>query len=92
MVVTRLLGKDTSYNTGKEMSRQASTRGNEKLELKNVKCFGCHKKGHVVSECPDKKKTESSRLIQTESTTHSISTNATAIDLWIRVLMLRITT
>ena len=48
--------------------------------------FGCHKKGHVVSECPDKNK-ESSRVIQAESTTHSTSTETAATDLWIQVLI-----
>ena len=36
------------------------------LGLKSVKCFGCHKKGHVVSEFPDKKNKESARMIHAE--------------------------
>ena len=83
---TRTLIARTPANTDKEMSRQASARGNGELELKNVKCFGCHKKGHVVSECPDKKNKELPRMIQAECTTHSTSTGATATDPWIRIL------
>jgi len=35
--------------------RPAVAKGGLEMEVKNVKCFGCHQKGHVVSDCPDKK-------------------------------------
>ena len=47
----------------KSNDRQTSTGGTRELGLKSVKCFGCHKKGHVVSECPDRKRIESAWMI-----------------------------
>ena len=69
---TRTLIARTPANTDKKMSRQASARGNGELELKNVRCFRCHKK--VMS--PDKMNKELSRMIQAERTTRSTSTGA----------------
>ena len=49
--------------------------------------FGCHKKGHVISECPDKKNKKLLRVIQAKYTIHSTSTDRTATDPCIRVLI-----
>ena len=70
----------------KDKNRGTNTRGNPELELRNVKCFGCHKKGHVVSECPDKKNRDSSRVIQADQDIPTITTETVAPDPWIRVL------
>ena len=50
----------------KDKNRGTNARGNPELELRNVKCFGCHKRGHFVSECLDKKNSKSSRVIQAD--------------------------
>ena len=56
------------------------------MELKNVKCFGCHKKGHIASNCPErKKKREPSRMIQANIPT-STSNNTGLEDPWIGIL------
>ena len=70
----------------KDKNRGTNTRGNPELELRNVKCFGCHKKGHVVSECPDKKNRDSSRVIQADQDIPTITTETVTPDPWIRVL------
>lgn len=70
----------TQANTDRDTNRQTNTGGNGELELKNVKCFGCHKKGHVVSECPDKKKRESARMIHANGATCLPNTEETATD------------
>ena len=69
----------------KDKNKGTNTRGNVELELRNIKYFGCYKKGHVVSECPNKNK-ESSRVIQADSATPTTSTETMAGDPWIRVL------
>jgi len=35
--------------------KTAVTKAGAELKLKKVKCFGCHQKGHVLSDCPEKK-------------------------------------
>ena len=70
----------------KSNDRQTSSGGTRELGLKSVKCFGCHKKGHVVSECPDRKKVETARVIQADVETHLPNQEVAAIDPWIRVL------
>ena len=67
-------------------NRGASATGNAELELRNIQSFGCHKKGHVISACPEKRNKESSRVIQTDCAAPAISTGAMATDPWIRVL------
>ena len=69
----------------KDKNRGRNTRGNVELELRNIKCFGCHKKGHVVSKCPDKNK-ESSRVIHANNAIPTTSTETMAADPWITVL------
>ena len=69
----------------KEKNRGTNTRGNVELDLRNIKCFGCHKKCHVVSQCLNKNK-ESSRVIQADSATPTTSTVTMSADPWIRVL------
>ena len=49
--------------------------------------FGCHKKGHVISEYPDKKNKKLLRVIQAKYTILSTGTDKTATDPWIRVLI-----
>ena len=56
--------------------KTAVTKAGAELELKNVKCFGCHQKGHVLNDCPEKK---AARVIQTDqalAVTSSESTEA----------------
>ena len=48
--------------------RTVVAKGSSEMELKNIKCFGCHQKGHVISDCPEKKAKKSRRVIQTEQT------------------------
>ena len=70
----------------KAKNRENVTRGTEsEMELKNVKCFGCRKKGHMVSNCPEKKK-ESTRMIQANIPTSTSNNTAMTTDPWIRVL------
>ena len=38
------------------------------MELKNIKCLGCHQKWHVVSDCPEKKHEKPARVMQTDLT------------------------
>ena len=73
-------------NPNKDTSRQPSTGGNAELGMKSVKCFGCHRRGHVVSECPDKKNKESARMIHAEGATHLPNTEEAITDPWIRIL------
>ena len=73
-------------STDKGNNRQTSTGGTGELGLKSVKCFGCRKKGHVVSECPDRKKSESARMIQADVETLLPDLQVADIDPWIRVL------
>ena len=54
------------------------------MEFKNVKCFGCPKKGYIISNCSEKKK-ETLRMIQT-TTTGATNDSLMTSDLWIRVL------
>ena len=42
------------------------TKAGAELKLKNVQCFGCHQKGHVLSDCPEKKAKKPARVIQTD--------------------------
>ena len=70
-------------STDKGNNRQSST---GELGLKSVKCFGCRKKGHVVSECPDRKKSESARMIQADVETLLPDLQVADIDPWIRIL------
>ena len=56
-------------------------KGSSEMELKNVKCFGCHQKGHVISDCPERKAKKPSRVIQTEQTIVS-SAETSGVDLW----------
>ena len=70
----------------KAKNREKVTGGTEsEMELKNVKCFGCHKKGHMVSNCPKKKK-EPTRMIQANIPTSTSNNTAMTTDPWIRVL------
>lgn len=73
-------------NPNKDTSRQPSTGGNAELGMKSVKCFGCHRRGHVVSECPDKKNKESAQMIHAEGATHLPNTEEAITDPWIRIL------
>ena len=77
-------------STDKGNNRKTSTGGIEELGLKSVKCFGCCKKGHVVSGCPDRIKIESARMIQADVETHLPDLQVADIDPWIRVLMVSI--
>ena len=54
------------------------------MEFKNMKCYGCHKKGHIISNCPEKKR-ETSRMIQT-TTTGANNDSLMTSDPWIRIL------
>ena len=73
-------------STGKGNNRQTSTGSTRELGLKSVKYIGCRKKGHVVSECPDRKKIESARMIQADVKSHLPDLQVADIDPWIRVL------
>ena len=73
-------------NTDKDTNKQTGTGGTGELGLKSFKCFGCHKKGHVVSEFPEKKNKESARMIHAEDATRPLNTYEAAVDPWIRVL------
>ena len=64
----------------KDTNRHPSTGGNAELGKKSVKCFGCHRKGHVVGECPDKKNKESAQMIHAEGATHLPNTEEAITD------------
>ena len=68
----------TRQNTGRTMSsdnkdKAAVAKAGAELELKNVKCFGCHQKGHVISDCPEKKLKKPSRVIQADQASATTS-------------------
>ena len=44
--------------------KTAATKAGAELELKNVKCFCCHQKGHVLIDCPEKKAKKPAWVIQ----------------------------
>ena len=47
------LGRNSLIGKGKAKRKKG---GNKNLDMSKVKCFICHKQGHFVSQCLDKKK------------------------------------
>ena len=53
------LGKVIS-NLAEKVEALANFRSRRRVPLAEMECFGCHKKGHIRINCPDKNKTKSS--------------------------------
>ena len=50
-------GKDTSgKEEGNRGTRSSTTTGPAEASLQHVKCYNCHRKGHVKANCPESKK------------------------------------
>ena len=50
-------GKDTSgKEEGNRGMQSSATTGSAEASLQHVKCYNCHKKGHVKANCPEPKK------------------------------------
>ena len=67
-------------NQQRTPSRRQNQRASAEMQLKNIKCFKCHNKGHVAKDCTQAG--NSSRVIQTEKDTISDE------ECWIRVRVL----
>ena len=77
---TAVADEDDATATGaqqKTASRRQNQRASAEMQLKNVKCFKCHNKGHVAKDCTQAG--NSSRVIQAEKDTGSDE------ERWIRV-------
>lgn len=69
--------------TGRSGNTAANPQQGAEMSMKAVKCYNCHKKGHLAKDCtePRTKRTQPTRRIATES-----SDNVQAPDLWLRTV------
>ena len=62
------------------MPRRQNQRGSAEMQLKSVKCFKCHQKGHMAKDCPQT--ADAARVITHEEETISEE------ECWVRVRVL----
>ena len=80
---------------GKSRSKKGSKGGNKqkgegKKDMSKVKCFACHKFGHYVGQCPNKKKKQVATSVDVEEFIHKFEEYSLLVCLSSRVSSTRI--